>query len=224
MYSAIAAFVFCTGCAAPQGQATPAASSGPVPVLQSIQQGLGSLKDGLERAAAGTAAAAKPSAFKGLLAGDAGSGWPRVALTIHRLPANAYAPATAQMMGRAVPSSYCMTVSAVIWTDAKTSRVVPEEPFCPNQAPGKWMGYSAGEFLQWAGTPAQGAHTGSKRGTGPTPPRLAFPEGAKYGNFLNSNASWLFQALLATMAFDVSVAPGQDRRLWVVGLPGQTDL
>ena len=212
------------GCTSPQFGGAPTGGSKPVPVLQGIQQSLGTLKDGLERAASGTVTAAKSSSFKGLLAGQADASWPRVALTIHRLPANAYAPATAQMMGRAVSSSYCMAVSAVVWTDPKTSRTIPEELFCPNQAPGKWVGYSAGEFLQWAGTPTQGLHTGTNRGSGPIPPRLAFPEGSKYGNFLNSNGSWLFQAFLATLAFDVSVAPGLDRRLWVVSLPGQTEL
>jgi len=214
----------CAGCAGPQGGSGLANNSGPVAVLQVVQQGLGQLKGGLERASSASVTAAQPSSFKGLLAGDAGVAWPRVAVTIHRLPPNAYAPAVAQMMGRAVPPSLCMTVSAVVWTDTKNSRSIPEEPFCPSQAPAKWVGYTAGEFLLWSGTPAQGAHTGAKRGSGPLPQRLAFPEGAKYGNFLNSNGSWLFQALLATMAFDVSASPGQDRRLWVISLPAETDL
>ncbi|MFN3812394.1 MAG: hypothetical protein ACK4S6_17445 [Roseateles asaccharophilus] len=210
-----------TACASPSnGESNPA-----VQVLQGINQGLGKVKEGLEKASttAGTAAA-KESSFTGLMNTGSGEGWPRIAITIHKLPANAYAPPTTQMMGGSIPPSYCMSVSAVVWTDAKTSRTIPEEQFCPTaHIKKRWVGYSKGEFLLWAGTPAQSNHTGPKRTTGPTPPRLLFPEGSKYGNFPNSNASWLFQGLLASIGFDVAVNTGQDRRVWVVTLPGETD-
>lgn len=218
---AAGAAIILSGCATqPNGEGNPA-----VQVLQSINQGLGKVKDNLEKSSSGsTVPVVKNSSFTGLMTSGQGESWPRVALTIHKLPADAYAPPRTQMMGGSIPPTYCMSVSAVVWTDAKTSRTIPEEQFCPSaHIQKRWVGYTKGEFLLWSGTPAQGTSTGAKRTTGPTPPRLLFPEGAKYGNFPNSNASWLFQGLLASMGFDISVSPGQDRRVWVVSLPGETD-
>lgn len=166
-----------------------------------------------------TPAQVEPSPLAGVFAESDGQ-WPRVALTIHTLPPDAY---VASMAAR-LPPTYCMNVSAVIWKNSKESRTVPQHPFCLNQAPAKWVGFGMSDFLLWSMSAHTGSNTGTKRTNGPLPPAKNFPEGLKYANFQQGRGGYLFAALLATMGYDMSINSSSDHRLWVVSLPGQTDL
>lgn len=146
--------------------------------------------------------------------------WPRVALTIHSLPRDAYVAA----MGSQLPPSYCMQVSAVVWSSPKESKTVPQHSFCLAQAPQRWVNFGSGDFLLWSMTANTSANTGSRRSNGPQPPMKNFPEGAKYANFAQGRGGNLFAALLSTMNYDMTLNPSSDRRLWVVSLPSQTEL
>ncbi len=171
----------------------------------------------------------KTSSFQGLLKNNPGGEWPRVAVTIHKLEADAYKPGHS-VNGKLTANGktirdLCMRVSAVVWTGPKQSRTIPEESFCGNQGPARWVEPDVGSYILWAGAnPTKGTNTGLNRTNGPNPPRTAFPQGTKYGNFIDSLAYRLLLQLTLTMEFDMTVAPSQDRRLWIVSIPGQTDL
>lgn len=195
-------------------------SGGVGQVLGGLQQSLEKAKNSLGR----VGAPAKKSSFDSIISGNSGDAWPRVALSITKLPPNAYLQWSPQSTESINLGNYCMSVSAVVWTDAKTSRKIDEESFCANQAPARWVGSTAGDFLLWSGTSARGPNTGERRTNGPTPPRLAFPQGSKYSEFPRSHGHWIMDALFATMKYDITVSPGQDRRVWIVSIPGQTDM
>ena len=181
-----------------------------------FQQGIAAMAGGT------TASASNPkSSFQGIFPNSVNSQWPRLAVTIHRATPDAYARAVNNYV---LAPNFCMVVSAVVWTDAKTSRVIPQENFCPNQAPSRWVGHSIGDFLRWSRTTSTSANTGASRTVGLNPPSRLFPEGSKFGNFPGTRLHLLFQAFVVTTGFDLTIDPGQDRRFWIVNVPGETEV
>lgn len=204
-----------TGCAT--------TNTGSVGIEGAVNQTLKGFQQGIAAMAGGTPASANnpKSSFQGIFPNSGNSQWPRLAVTIHRVTPDAYANAVSNYV---LAPNFCMVVSAVVWTDARTSRVIPQENFCPNQAPPRWIGQSTGDFLRWSRTTSTSANTGSNRTVGPTPPARLFPEGAKYGNFPGTRLNLLFQAFVATTGIDLTIDPGQDRRFWIVNVPGETEV
>jgi len=167
------------------------------------------------------------SSFKDILISKSGSQWPRVALTITALQSNAYKSAI--LTGNSgFPGDSCMRLSAVVWSDMKTSKNIPEETFCLGQMHGHSSINSTGEILSWGmfedlGRKTQ--NTGHVRTNGPIPPAKLFPEGADYKGFFNSSrVSVIFGALVRVMGYDLSLDGEKDRRLWIVSIPSEGEI
>ena len=197
--------------------------TGSVGIEGALNQTLKGFQQGIAAMAGGASASANnpKSSFQGIFSNSVNSQWPRLAVTIHKVQPDAYAGA---LNNYVLASNFCMVVSAVVWTDARTSRVIPQENFCPNQAPSRWLGQTTGDFLRWSRTTSTSANTGSSRTVGPNPPARLFPEGSKFGRFESTRLNLLFQAFVATMGIDLTIDPGQDRRFWIVNVPGETEV
>lgn len=167
------------------------------------------------------------SSFKDILVLKSGSAqWPRVAVTIMALQPTAY-KSMIMTWGTTVPGNACMRLSAVVWSDMKTSKVIPEETFCASQMRPTTLN-STGQILSWGsfGSLTRNiSNTGHTRTVGPVPPAKLFPESADYKNFFNSSqASGTFSVLIRMMGYDLSIDGDKDRRLWVVSLPSEAEI
>lgn len=209
------AVVVVTGCAN--------TSTGSTGIEGALNQTLKGFQQGISAMAGGTPAMAdiSKSSFQGIFTNSVNSEWPRLAVTIHKVAPDAYART---LNNEILSQNFCMVVSAVVWTNAKTSKVIPQENFCPSQMPSRWVGQSTGDFLRWSMTTSTSASTGKSRTNGPNPPARLFPEGSKFGNFPGARLNNLFQGFVATTGFDMTIDPGQDRRFWIVNIPGQTEV
>ena len=198
-------------------------NTGPPSIEGAVNQTLKGFQQGIAAMAGGTSASAnKPkSSFQGIFTNSVNTEWPRLAVTIHRVTPDAY---TGTVNNAILAQNFCMVVSAVVWTDAKTSKVIPQENFCPNQMPSRWVGQSTGDFIRWSRATSDSASTGKSRTNGPNPPARLFPEGSKFGNFPGARLNRLFQGFVATTGIDLTIDPGQDRRFWIVNIPGETDV
>lgn len=168
--------------------------------------------------------------------------WPRVALTIEKMPPYAEAGwavssalpdwgMTGSMRGAAggmpearrvvPPADYCITVSAVIWSDAKTSRQIPSTPYCGRDFKLNEISNDyAYEILGWAQVPKGDVkNTGTARTKGSSPPLKSFPPRSIIVDNANSAASLMFAHLLIAMGMDLAVEPLREYRLWVVATP-----
>ena len=203
-----------TGCA----NTNPGSSS----IEGAVNQTLKGFQQGIAAIAGGTPAmaATSKSSFQGIFTNSVNSEWPRLAVTIHKVAPDAYV----RTLNNTLAQNFCMVVSAVVWTDAKTSKVIPQENFCPNQMPSRWNGQTTGDFLRWSMTTATSASTGKSRTNGPNPPAKLFPEGSKFRDFSGSRFNVLFQGFVATTGIDLNIDPGQDRRFWIVNIPGETEV
>ncbi len=198
--------------------------------LQSSLQGVvGDLGgNGAVAAASNVPFGAPPeSSFKDILVAQSGAQWPRVALNVTALQPTAY-KSMIMTWNNSIPSIDCMRLSAVVWTDAKTSREIPEETFCVSQMHKIGNINSTGEIMAWGmfedRTPKT-PNTGRDRTNGPIPPAKLFPEGADYKNFFNSSqASGTFSVLARLMGYDLSLDGVKDRRLWVVSFPTEGEI
>ena len=182
---------------------------------------------------AGAAASSAPigvpseSSFKDILVSQSSSQWPRVAVTITALQPTGY-NSSVMTWDNTIPGNACMRLSAVVWSDAKTSKAIPEETFCASQMRRNVTINSNGVIQAWGmfedlvhKTP----NTGHARTNGPTPPAKLFPEGADYKNFFDSSkASKVFGVLARLMGYDFSVDGVKDRRLWVVSIPTEGEI
>lgn len=183
------------------------------------------------KAALPQAKPAAPSQLQGILAESANGEWPRVALAIAALHPTAYSNMVLSW-GNQVHGDACMRVSAVVWTDPKTSRTIPEETFCPRQIPPQMaMRFNSSlQLLAWSTTyavnyPVKRPDTGKARTNGPNPPELLFPPGLDFKGFLDGQGGAVFAALVRYMGFDLTTpAPEQNRRLWIVSLPSEYEV
>lgn len=191
---------------------------------------LGDLKAALPSVSTSAPAVAS-TAFQGLLSQRASGAWPRVALTIHAMHPTAFSNKIATW-GNTIQANACMRISAVVWTDAKTSRQIPEETFCPGQLPPQMsVGFnSAMELVAWSTTysvnyPMKWPDTGSNRTKGPNPPELLYPAGPEYKGLWQAQGGAVFNALVRYMGYDLSTpAPEQNRRLWIVSMPTEYEV
>jgi hypothetical protein len=165
--------------------------------------------------------------------------WPRVALTIEKMPPDAEAGwlvssslpgwgMTGNLRGTAggapearrtvPPPEYCITVSAVIWSDAKTSRQIPATPYCGKDFKLNEISNDyAYEILGWAQVPkADVKNTGTARTKTSLPPLKSFPPRSIIVDNANSAAALMFAHLLIAMGMDLAVEPLREYRLWVV--------
>ena len=198
-------------------------NTGSTSIEGAVNQTLKAFQQGIAAMAGGTPAMANisKSSFQGIFTNSVNSEWPRLAVTIHKVAPDAYARTVSNAI---LAQNFCMVVSAVVWTDAKTSKVIPQENFCPNQMPSRWVGQSTGDFLRWSMTTSTSASTGKSRTNGPNSPARLFPEGSKFGNFPGERLNLLFQGFVATTGTDLTIDLGQDRRFWIVNIPGETDV
>ncbi|MBN3823669.1 hypothetical protein G3O00_08555 [Burkholderia sp. Ac-20384] len=188
------------------------------------------LTDGLKGGLTSVGAVPAPGHFKesGLyhVMQDNGNGWPRAAITINSLPANAYINSIATNMGSrySYGSNYCMNVSVVLWHDAKHSQSYNGAKFCGNDIPNNTVSADTGQFLLWAGSLAQGANTGARRTNGPNPPKNNFPQGSGYvSSFAGTNGMNLFAQFMFAMGYDIA-DNGDDHRAWVVSMPSASQM
>jgi len=183
------------------------------------------------KAALPQVAPAAPSQLQGILAESANGEWPRVALTITALHSSAYSNLI-MTWGNKVHGEACMRVSAVVWTDPKNSRAIPEETFCPRQIPPQMATRfnSNLQLVAWATTyavnyPAKRPDSGKARTNGPNPPELLFPPGPDFKPFLEGQGGAVFTALVRYMGFDLTTPPPeQSRRLWILSLPSEYEV
>lgn len=177
-----------------------------------------------------TPVAPSESSFKDILVASSDARWPRVAVTITALQATAY---DSIIMTRApgwdpnhIPPHACMRLSAVVWSDLKKSRTIPEETFCASQMQRGVSIGSNGDMLAWgAFADTSNQNTGHARTNGPKPPAKLFPEGSDYKDFFNSSlAAATFGVLMRMMGYDLSIEGGKDRRLWVVSAPSKGEI
>ncbi|NMM14946.1 MAG: hypothetical protein HHJ17_15605 [Rhodoferax sp.] len=212
------------GCASqPGGTSAQAAIQG---VVNAIGANLGGKPAGAT-ASGVTLGAPSESSFKDILVSKSGSTqWPRVAVTITALPPTAY-KSMIMTWGSTVPGNACMRLSAVVWSDMKTSKTIPEETFCASQMRPTSLN-STGQILSWGSfedLTHKAPNTGHTRTDGPVPPAKLFPESADYKDFFNSSqASGTFSVLIRTMGYDLSIEGVKDRRLWVVNLPSWAEI
>lgn len=158
-----------------------------------------------------------PGIFRGK---PASSGWPRVALTIDSMPADANAPRVAWTNsggGYSPPPNWCMTVSAVVWTSPRQSREIHNVPFCGWDIPQGQPGSTVTNSLYWSTMPKSSVkNTGAARTTGPNPPLKSFPNHGFFVENAASKAAFMFDHLLMSMGLDLADDPSHEYRLWVV--------
>lgn len=155
-----------------------------------------------------------------------GDGWPRLAITISKLPPGAYKPDTSIRFGG--PEEYmsmCMTYSAVLWTSAKAKKEIPSQEFCWRDVDRRYKPADTPFFIAWGySVKLPKGHTDTKRTSGPNPPRTSMPEGSSFSNFPSTRGSYLLTAMLAMMDFDPASADAKrDYRVWVVTMPSEVD-
>ena len=134
--------------------------------------------------------------FKGT---DPASKWPRVALTIDNMPADAQnnwfewraAPVPAASVAVA-PANYCITISAVVWKSEKSSQRFDHIPYCGRDAKVRDItdDYTF-MLLGWAQMPKNGGkNTGASRTFGPNPPLKTASRNAEYteSSYIYANA------------------------------------
>lgn len=194
---------------------------------------LGACKTMPELPLGGLNVAASPAstAFQGLLNQPGSVEWPRVALTIHAMHPTAFSNMIATW-GNRVQGNACMRISAVVWSDAKTSKQIPEETFCPSQLPPPMATRfnSNLQLVAWATTysvnyPVKRPDTGKSRTNGPNPPELLFPPGLDYKGLWEGQGGGVFAALVRYMGYDLSSPPPeQNRRLWIVSVPTEYEV
>ena len=194
--------------------------------INAIGASLGGTPSGVVPAGGTIFGAPAESSFKNILISSTGSTqWPHVALTITALPQSAYKNMI-MTWGSSVPQTACMRLSAVVWSDMRTSRVIPEETFCASQMRPTSIN-SLGETLSWGSFEervAKPSNTGYTRTNGPLPPAKLFPEGADYKSFYQSQVRGTFGVLIRMMGYDLSILGEKDRRLWVVSIPTEVEI
>ncbi|KVH42037.1 hypothetical protein [Burkholderia diffusa] len=160
--------------------------------------------------------------FKGT---ETASKWPRVALTIDNMPPDAAnnwfawqaAPVPAASVAVA-PANYCITISAVVWRNEKSSQRFDHIPYCGRDAKVRDItdDYTF-TLLGWAQMPKNAVkNTGASRSFGPNPPLKSFPSRSIIIDTANSRASFMFAHLLMSMGLDLTVDYLHENRLWVV--------
>jgi len=166
------------------------------------------------------------SGLAGLFMGtDSTSQWPRVALTIDDMPADAgeswfdWKPGPLPAASVAVPrANYCLTISAVVWKNEKSSQKFDHVPYCGRDAKvGAIPDDYAYSLLGWAQVPKSGGkNTGASRTFGPVPPLKSFPSRSIVIDGSNTRAGFMFSHLLMSMGLDLSADHLHENRLWVV--------
>lgn len=156
------------------------------------------------------------------------SQWPRVALTIDEMPGDAdFVWLDWPMQNRVgspmasaivVPANYCITVSAVIWKNEKTSQKVERVPYCGKDAKvGEITDDYTFSMTGWTMAPKNGfKNTGASRTSGPNPPLKSFPSRSLIIDRNNSRASLIFAHLVMGMGLDLTQDYLNEGRLWVV--------
>lgn len=152
-----------------------------------------------------------------------GNGWPRLAITINKLPPYAYKSATA--IGKDEYFQLCMNYSAVLWTSAKDKKEIPAQDFCWRDVDRAFRPADNYFLIEWAYTKKrQKGNTGLTRTTGPNPPITSMIEGSAYSNFVGSRGAYIIQAMFGMMDFDPGSAERRsDYRVWIVKIPSEID-
>lgn len=199
-------------------------SSNSVDINGAIQRGIGSVFGGVGEARQQAGGKFKETGLYGLYKGkeDPDLGWPRLAITIHKLPSRAYE----RQIG--TPSDYqtmCMNYSAVLWTSEKSKKEIKEQDFCYRDIDRKWKPTESAFWINWVSYIKRvKGNTGLKRTDGPNPPDTSFPRGNQYIDFTQSRGSYILNGMFAMMDFDPAIIGSKEHRVWIVSLPSEVDL
>jgi len=155
-----------------------------------------------------------------------GTQFPHIAITVLKSPQNWLSPPNA--------FSGCWSLSAVVWSDAKTSKNVGPFDWCMPQDQQIRLGPTAAFGLPTAGASdiyMRKATTGIHRTTGPRPPNTVIPDDARTHNLeLQQGRSLPTSGLYIMTAFGTMVGnllyqfgaysdhDNHDMRVWIVSI------
>lgn len=147
--------------------------------------------------------------------------WPRVAVTINKLPKWFYSTPPSGLPGGYSPRD-CINVSITLWRDQKTSKTYDNLDICGNDiianTPFKDIGLMWVNFATVRGS----QHTGAQRTRGPLPPQRLFPNKPGLDMFFSLNGAYYVGSIMATVGYNWKEP--QDARFWIVNVPTEAEV
>lgn len=158
-----------------------------------------------------------------------GKSWPRVALTIEKMPADAAETWLVWPRGGGTPQArnvvparnFCFTMSATVWNSPTRSQQFDHVEFCGSDIqPGGITNDYHFYLLGWASLPKTTLkNTGNSRTNGPNPPAKSFPSRSIIVDSSSTKAGLMFAYLVNSLGLDWTEDYRHEARLWVVRTP-----
>ena len=146
--------------------------------------------------------------------------WPRVAVSIDELPDWFYDTGSGgySKQGNYGPND-CAVISAVLWTNSKTSKRFDGLLVCGDDMPRnisfKNIGIVWNNFAY--ADPSDKKHTGGKRTFGPNPPYTLYPNDPASEEFFTLHGNYYLGTIMYTLGYNWNAS--SDRTFWVVRVP-----
>lgn len=159
--------------------------------------------------------------LKDILSRSTTGKWPRVAVTINKLPTWFYEMPPAGQPGR---YSYkdCINISVTAWQDMKHSKNYNNMDFCGNDIVTETPFSDVGLIWKNFGLVSSSPNTGTQRTRGPLPPSRLFPNSPGLDMFFQLNGSYYVGSIMATLGYNWKEP--QDYRFWIVNVPTQAEV
>ncbi|MBC3920064.1 hypothetical protein H8L32_21535 [Undibacterium sp. CY18W] len=160
-------------------------------------------------------------AIKDIISTSGSNEWPRVAVTVNKLPKWFYAIPPSGVPGR-YSAIDCIAVSLTVWSDPKSAVNYDNIAVCGDDIVRNTPFKDIGLMWKSFGIVSSAQHTGAQRTRGPLPPQHLFPNKPGYDLFFNPNGSYYIGSIMMTLGYNWNEA--QDYRFWFVNVPTQADV
>ena len=145
--------------------------------------------------------------------------WPRIAVTINKLPSWFYSMPPSGMMGQ-YSQNDCINVSITAWQNNKTEKTFENIDFCGDDIVRETPFSDVGLMWKSFGLVST-TNTGTTRTTGPKPPQRLFPNKPGLDMFFQFNGDYYVGSIMATLGYNWKEP--SDYRFWIVNVPTQAE-